>query len=251
MRKELNFSAKSVLVTGGGSGIGRALALELARLGASVFVCGRSKERLDEVASQAQGKVIPIVADIAVHDGPEKIREAVVRHVQQVDVLVNNAGIQREVDFANPGAVADSRAGIYAEIGTNLTAPIALVEALNGVLTRPGGTIVNITSLLAYHPKMSAPVYCASEAGLHSFTRALRYQMQAEGIRVVEVVPPVVDTEMTTGRTSKKMPPARVAKDIVAGLVRGQNTIAIGVAKMGLLINRIAPSALAGLMRRG
>jgi uncharacterized oxidoreductase len=137
------------------------------------------------------------------------------------------------------------------EIGVNLTAPILLAGALVPHMQRPGGTIVNVTSLVSLQPKPSAPVYSATKAGLASFTRALRQQIAPLGLRVVEAIPPLVDTAMTEGRGSGKLSPEAMADAIWRGVRDGREIVAPGMSRRALFLNRLMPGLLAGIIAKG
>lgn len=209
----MDMNGKRVVVTGGTAGIGREIARILAARGASVLVCGRRAVALEGVTS--------VVADLCTPAG----RAALVEAAGPVDVLIHNAGVQRELDLRDPDVVGWTDE----EVALNLVAPIALTAALlPGLHQRPEAAIVNVTSGLALAPKASAPVYCATKAGLRSFTLALRAQLAGTAVRVVEAMPPVTDTGMTAGRDEAKASPREVAEAICAGLARGDEVIRVG-----------------------
>lgn len=140
------------------------------------------------------------------------------------------------------------------EIDLNFAGPIRLTLALMpSLLAQPSAMIVNVTSGLALAPKQSAPVYCAAKAGLRSFTKALRYQAQARApqLRIVEALPPLVDTGMTKGRGRGKISAAACAKEIVAGVTAGQEEIFVGKAKLLRTILGVSPGLADRLMRGG
>ena len=150
------------------------------------------------------------------------------------------------MDFTQAG----QQRRISEEITLNLTAPLLLTEALLPRLqARPEGAVVQVTSGLALSPKASSPVYCATKAGLRSFTRALRWQLQDHGVRVIEVLPPLVATAMTEGRGRKKMTPEDAAAEIVAGLRAGRDEIYVGKSKLLRLVVAIS-ARLAGFITR-
>ena len=138
------------------------------------------------------------------------------------------------------------------ELAVNLEAPVALTAALLPVLaSQPQAAVVNITTGLALAPKKSAPVYCAAKAGLHNFTRALRYQTEAAAphIRVQEIVPPLVDTRMTAGRGSGKLSPEAVADAVVRAIESGRAETCIGKIRLLKWLLRLAPSAAYRILR--
>jgi len=241
----MKLERKVVLITGGGSGIGRALAAALAERGNRVIVCGRDGARLGETAAMSPN-IMAAPADVTLAADRKRLLGAVRSVHHRLDILVNNAGVQYATDFL-ADAVDDL---IDQEIAINLTAPIRLIEAFLPLL-RDGNesAIVNVTSALAVVPKRSAPVYCATKAGLHAFSTALRYQLAAAGIRVFDVMPPLVDTAMTAGRGGAKIAPAALAEAVLAGLAADRPEIRVGKAQLLLTLHRLWPSLARQLVR--
>ena len=240
-----DLSAKTVLITGANCGIGRALAREYAAAGAHVLGVARCPAE-----DPSGGAVEWIAADLSRPDGWTRIIEAVAGSGRTLDILVNNAGIQQAIDLDATTAEA-FREKAQAEIAVNLVAPLCLAQGLIPHMRRPGATIVNITSILSRHPKASAPVYCATKAGLASFTDALRLQLAPLGIHVAEAIPPLVATDMTAGRGGgSKLSPEAMARAIVEGVARGSKRIAPGLSRAFLMIDRIAPEIAAAMMAK-
>ncbi|HEU0044096.1 SDR family oxidoreductase [Sphingomonas sp.] len=238
----LGLSGKTALVTGGTDGIGLEIARQLKDAGATVVVAGRDPARLD--AARAQG-LESIAADLSSATGCDALVEAV--HGRLLDILVNNAGagapylVDEPID---PDAV--DRA-IY----TNLHAPIRLAtRLLEGLRGRPAATIVNVTSGLAIAPRAGAPVYCATKAGLRSFTQALRAQLAGTTVRVVEALPPLVATRMTEGRHKGAISAAECARQIVAGMAAGKPQINVGQTKLLDAIHNVAAPVARRIMLR-
>lgn len=243
----MELNNKTVLITGGGSGIGRALVAEFARRDCRVITCGRDQDKLDALKAEFPG-LETVVADVAVAADRARLVEKIKDGYGALDLLINNAGVQHAIDFLAPQDEDEAR--IDAEIAVNLTAPIQLARAAVPLLR--GGmepAIVNISSVLGVVPKKSAPIYCATKAGLHAFSEALGYQLDAAGIRVVDVMPPLVDTAMTAGRGDGKMSPQACAAQIVAGLRRGKTEIHVGKVKLLLALDRLAPRVAKRMMR--
>lgn len=168
-----------------------------------------------------------------------------------VCVLVNNAGVQFNHGWAGTDA-EDRTRWARTELSVNLLAPTLLTSLfLDDLRRHDPGVVVNVTSLLALAPKRSAPVYSASKAGLRSLTRGLRLQLAGENVRIVEVVPPLVDTAMTAGRGSKKMDPAEAARRIVEGLQADRTVIRVGFARALHGLWRVAPGLAGALLGRG
>jgi uncharacterized oxidoreductase len=239
-------TSRHALVTGGSAGIGRELALQLAAAGDRVLICGRDRARLDDTVATGGGRIRAVVCDIARADGRATLVEAAQALGAPLDLLVHNAGVQFEARF---GEATVSPEAVEREIAINLTAPLALTAALMPQLRRPGATVINVTSLLARHPKVAAPVYCATKAGLRAFSQALRHQLAPLGLHVIEAVPPLVDTAMTAGRGRRKISPTEAARQIVAGLPRRRAEIHIGVARALCTLDRLAPSLVARALR--
>lgn len=239
---------KSVLITGGGSGIGRALAIHFAKSGSQVLICGRNRESLLVTASYMPEKIDVVVADIANQEGRNVIKEAVSSRGVSLDILINNAGIQNKLDFATGESANRNSSMIELEIAINFTAPILLTLDLLDHLTKPGGAVVNVTSLLALHPKASAPIYCATKAGIRSFTRSLRQQLTRKSVSVIEVVPPLVETAMTEGYGNGKITPDQAAIEIIEGLQVRKELIKIGRSKIIYLLDRFFPEFVAKMM---
>ena len=248
----MNLAQQTALVTGGGSGIGLALARALRERGSRVLICGRDEARLAEAARLVPG-LETVRCDLDVEGDVNALFEAVQTRLGGLSLLVNNAAVQYNYTFPN----ADPEATIMhidKELAVNLNAPLRLTARLLPLLAKqPESAIVNLTSGLALAPKKSAAVYCASKAGLRTFTKALRYQLEDAklGVRVVEVMLPLVDTPMTHGRGNPrlKLSPERVARVVLAGLEADRNEIRIGGTKAFGWLHRLAPGLAEQLLR--
>ncbi len=238
---------RRVLVTGGATGIGRALCVAMAARGDRVLTCGRRSELLDAV--KAEHPAIDVLAcDIGREQDRRRLGEAVEARLGGLDILVNNAGVQHIQSY---GAGSLQEADVESEVRVNLIAPMLIVDRLLPILRQsPSPAIVNVVSLLAVTPKANAPGYCASKAGLLAFTRALRLQLSDEPIRVIAVFPPLVDTPMTAGRGLSKMSSEQFAAALMAALDSGRENIAIGEAARALALARWFPALAERAMRR-
>ncbi|MCB9640874.1 MAG: SDR family NAD(P)-dependent oxidoreductase [Myxococcales bacterium] len=240
----MEMQGKHILVTGGSAGIGLALTRSLLQEGARVTICGRDHARLSALEGELGPSLRVICADLTKPADLERLVQDVTK--EGLDILVNNAGSQTRMDFVQQ----DHKRPIEQEITLNLTAPILLTEALlPHLLSRPSAMVVNVTSGLALVPKQSAPVYCATKAGLRSFSIALRWQLESHGIKVVEILPPVVATQMTEGYGVGKVAPEVVAKDILAALKKGKSEVYVGKAKLLRTVARISPMLAQRMMR--
>jgi uncharacterized oxidoreductase len=224
-------SKKGVLVTGGGSGIGLAIATELLGRGYDVAICGRDPARL-AAAKRGSPQLLTVEVDVASSDDHQKLASWLAANLPHVSVLVNNAGVQQVLDFRSQVA-ADV---IRREIEINLVGPIALTAAILPLLLRnPDPTVVNVTSGLAFCPLADIPVYCATKAALHSFTMSLRHQLR-DRVRVVELAPPIVATDLDKAnrRPGAGGPPAisaeAFATEAIARFARGETDISVGLS---------------------
>lgn len=206
-------TGNTILVTGGGSGIGRALARRWHAQGNRVIVAGRRRGALEDTIG-GRDNMEAMALDI---DDPAAIRDFAQRLLAahpDLNMLVNNAGIMRDEDLAHARDLADAEAMIT----TNLLGPIRLTDALvDHLVSRPDAAIVNITSGLAFVPLKRAPTYSATKAALRSYTIALRRQL-AGRVEVIEVVPPAVRTELTPGQSTREgyMPLDAFADEVIA-----------------------------------
>jgi uncharacterized oxidoreductase len=225
---------KTVVVTGGTDGIGLHVARQLRERGANVIVVGRDPGRL---AAARDDGFHAIGADLSTREGCDALLAEL--SGVSIDVLVNNAGVG---SFYLVDGEMD-REGLDRSIFLNLNAPMHLIAGLLPVLReRPAAAIVNVTSGLAYAPRAGSPVYCATKAGLRSFTQSLRHQLRNSRITVIEALPPVVETRMTAENPHKKMPAPDCAAAIVRAIETDQEEAAIGAAKMLRLVSNVAPA---------
>lgn len=243
----MNFQGKRILLTGATRGIGRALCRQLVAEGAVVLAVARSQAGLDALGSE----VVAICADLAAERERTALVENLTQEVGPLDGVINNAGVQTETDFLTVSP-KDLGLVLQAEVQVNLLAPMFLSAALLPHLARrPEAFILNIGSSLALSPKEVAPIYCATKAGLRSFTKGLRYQAEAgcPHVRVIEGIMALVDTDMTAGRGRGKISPEQAAAEVLDGVKRGKREIWVEKAKMLRVINRIAPGIVARILR--
>jgi uncharacterized oxidoreductase len=225
----MDISGNAVLITGGASGIGYAMAQAFLDGGSEVIICGRREARLLDARKRHPNLHVKR-CDVASDRDRSDLAAWVVTEFGALNVLVNNAGVQRDIDLTK--GIAEFLAGEN-EIRINLEAPILLSGLLVPHLTgKKGAAIVNVSSGLGFVPAAKMPVYSASKAGVHAFTMALRQQILPLGIKVFEVVPPAVDTELNPeGRAARGGFKANVtATEFVAAVMKG---LANDVAEIG------------------
>jgi uncharacterized oxidoreductase len=188
------------LITGGTSGIGLAFAEQFLQAGSRVIICGRRQDRLQQIKGKYPG-IGTLCCDVSDAESRRSLYREVVRGHPETNVLLNNAGVQlvadltREVDLSR----------IHDEIETNLVAPIHLASLFSPHLAgKENATIINISSGLAFVPIAFMPVYCATKAAIHSITLSLRHQLREKSVKVIEIIPPSVDTELGHERRADK-----------------------------------------------
>jgi uncharacterized oxidoreductase len=227
----MKLAGNTVLITGGATGIGFVLAEAFLKEGSIVLVCGRREDRLAE-AKKRHPALHTRVSDITREEDRRTLGDWAISH--NVNILINNAGMQREVDFTR-GLPALSEGDN--EIRCNLEGPLYLTALLLPHLqSRQNAAIVNVSSGLGFIPIARMPVYCATKAALHSFTVSLRHQLAGKGINVFEVIPPTVDTELDRGARAKRgqtdrgIPAQDVADAVMKGMAEDLLEIAVGMA---------------------
>ena len=211
-------SGNTMLITGGGSGIGRALAEAFHALGNQVVIAGRRQELLDETTAANPG-MQAVVLDIQSAEAICSFAAQLKRDFPVLNVVIHNAGIMRPESLCGDGPAA-ALADAEATVATNLLGPIRLNAALLPLLqAQASATIMTVSSGLAFLPRALTPTYCATKAAIHSYTQSLRYQLKDTPVQVLELIPPYVQTElMGPGQASD--PNAMPLKDFIAESMR-------------------------------
>src|SRR3984885_9052816 len=194
----MQINNNTILITGGGSGIGRGLAEAFHKQGNQVIIAGRRQSMLDETVAANPG-MKSLTLDIEDPAAIKAFAARVAADFPSLNVLINNAGIMKNENLAadSPDELANSLAAAESIITINLLGPLRLTAALLPTLKKqPNATIVTVSSGLAFMPLAATPTYCATKAAIHSWTQSLRYQLQATKIQVVELPPPYVQTEL-------------------------------------------------------
>lgn len=217
----MNSSGNTILITGGGSGIGRGLAESLHILGNTVVIAGRRQKTLDEVTAANPG-MQSLALDVEQPGAIRSFAAEVVERFPALNVLINNAGIMRaEKLLEQPEDLADAEA----IVATNLLGPIRLTAALLPHLKKQAGaTVINVSSGLAFVPLAMTPTYCATKAAIHSYTQSLRWQLTGSGIEVIEIAPPYVQTDLMDGAEDPRAMPLKEYIAETVGLLTQQPT---------------------------
>jgi len=227
----MKITGNTILITGGGSGIGLALAEEFSKLGNKVIVAARSARKL-ELAAEKGLQQLPV--NMSARESIESLARTVVARFPALNVVIHNAGIMK-----NENLRTTNTADIAIEtIATNLTGPILLTAALlPHLLQQADATIMTVSSGLAFVPLALNPSYSASKAAIHSYTQSLRYQLQGTSIGVIELVPPYVQTGLMGTRglhDPAAMPLGQFISELM-GILKSQPDVA------EILVKRVHP----------
>jgi len=223
----MNIKGNTVLITGGATGIGFALAEVFIKAGNTVIVCGRREVKLKAAQAGLPG-LRTIVCDVT----KKKDREILYRWVRDnfpaLNILINNAGVQKMINLQEgPRELLEGDD----EIATNFEAPIHLAARFMPLLLKQKeAAVINVSSGLGYVPIAAMPVYCATKAGIHLFTVSLRYQLKDTPVKVFEVIPPRVNTELGGG-DEEGIPPAEVAVAVIKALADDEYNVMVGEAQ--------------------
>jgi uncharacterized oxidoreductase len=240
-----------VFITGGSSGIGAGLAKAFHIKGATVMIAGRDVEALAKIAKEHPGmetQKLDVSDPLAVTQCAQELS----KHYLNLNVVINNAGIQRLLDFS--ADVPPSFDQIDPEIETNFKGMIYVTSAFLPLLRRqPSARIINVSSGLGFVPLIKAPIYSATKAAQHAFTISLREQLRGTSVRVIELIPPVVKTNLHRGQESQ--PPRAMSLDVfitraMQGLESNRPEIPVGLAKVLKMGSRIAPGRFLKIVNR-
>jgi len=238
---ELNNS--TVLITGGTSGIGLEFVKQLLAQGANIIVTGRDLKALRQ--TQENFPLIHIFqSDVSKPEQIEQLYKEVTQAFPQLNILINNAGLMRQLDLQEATLDLDN---INCEISTNLSGTIDMVHRfLPHLLQQKTAAIVNVSSGIAFVPYSIAPIYSAAKAGVHAYTQALRLQLNKTSVKVFELMPPGVKTNIHNNWKLK--PPERrlmqvdkMVEESVRGILKDKTEIRPGLTKMIQLMSRLAP----------
>jgi uncharacterized oxidoreductase len=246
----MDLQGHTILITGGASGIGFGLATRLAAAGSEVIVCGRREAQLEE-AKRLCPALHTLQADVSTEAGRMSLAARAIEAFPKLDFLINNAGVQNR-----PPRLTDAEPQDWAshaqELAINLHAPMHLSMLLvPHLLSRPRATIVNVSSGLAFVPLAFMPTYCATKAALHSYTLSLRKQLAATSVRVVEIIPPMVNTDLGGKGLHDEGAPLDVFSDhCLARLAAGDLELGYGFSEKGRLASRAELDAIFEGMNR-
>jgi uncharacterized oxidoreductase len=244
----MKLSGNTILITGGGSGIGLALAKKFVELDNEVIITGRNQAKLD-AAKKETPKLHAIRSDGGDPAAVTALAAEVKQRFPKLDVLVNNAGVLIYRNLANG---TSDLATLTSEIAINAHGPVWLVAAMIEQLKANKGTIINVSSGLAFVPLTAAPIYSATKAFMHAYTITLRQQLAAHGVEVIELMPPTVKTDLATlPEGIKSLTTDELVAMTFKALAKGTREIRPGQANGLRFMSRFAPNFIQGQLEKG
>ena len=240
----MKLEGRTILITGGTSGIGFEMAKQLIALRNTVLITGRDRQKLDDAKGALPG-VHTFLSDASKPEDIQSLRQQVTAEFPACDTLINNAGIMRNLDMNQPRPLTD----VTRELDINLSGPVQMIqEFLPHLKSRPNALIVNVSSGLAFVPFPLSPIYSAAKAGIHAFTRCLRVQLKGTNVTVIELAPPGVETKLFRDefqaemKGQKTMPVDVLVKKAIAGIEADKTEIRPGLSNVLYVMSRAAPS---------
>ncbi len=249
-REVMELKGKTILITGGTAGIGLEAAKQFLANGATVIITGRNQEKLN-AAKRMYPALTAIKSDVTNKEDAWSLFNQI-RELGGIDILYNNAGVVSP--SLNLGLENDKHLeGAMYEMNVNYLGVIQLNNLFMEMLkSRKEGAIINTTSILSLVPSVIEPTYSASKVALHFYIESLRKHLQflKSNVKVFELLPPVVATEMTANRDNKKMSPENLVKALISGLKKDKYIIRVGDSKLLYFINRLSPKIAFGLVNQ-
>jgi uncharacterized oxidoreductase len=246
----MKLNHRTVLITGGTSGIGLELATQLLGRGNTVIVTGRDPVKLDALR-RALPAVHVFQSDVSNPKDIASLYDNVLAQFPALDILINNAGVMRNLNLNHDRNLSD----VTREIEINLSGPVRMIQQfLPHLRSRTDALIVNVSSGLAFIPFPVSPVYCATKAAIHSFTQSLRVQLQGTGVTVIELAPPAVETPLLRDefeqemKGQKGMDVKELARRAIAGIESNTLEIRPGLSNVLKLMSRVAPQFMLNQM---
>lgn len=244
----MELQGKTILITGGTAGIGLEAAKQFLANGAKVIITGRDQSKLDKT-KKLYPTLIAIRSDVGNADD-EQLLFNQIKELGGIDILYNNAGV---LSMSTNMGMANDRHSKEAEheMNVNYFGVIRLNNLFMDMLkSKQESAIINTTSILSYVPSTIEATYSASKVALRFYTETLRKHLELlkSNVKIFELLPPVVATEMTAGRNDKKITPEKLVKALIAGLKKEQFTIRVGDTKLIYIINRLFPKIAFGLV---
>lgn len=244
----MKLSNNTILITGGTSGIGFEIVQQFYGLDNKLIVTSSNQDNLDKLKIQFP-KIETLLCNLGDNISVRKLIDKCLNEHSDINIVINNAGIQNNYTWTEEKAGYNK---IENEIRVNFTSPMQIIYGLLPLLTaKQNSAIVNVSSGLAFAPKKSAPIYCATKAAIHNGTKALRYQLENTTVKVFEIIPPLVDTAMTEGRGKGKISPKQLVDEFIGNFENDKFESNIGKTKLLRFIQRISPKLADNILKKG
>jgi len=224
----MKFTDNTVFITGGGTGIGRGLAAEFHKRGNTVIIAGRRKDRLEETIKEFPGMHY-VVLDAENPESIKNVAKQLIRDFPKLNVLINNAGI---MEFDDLSTEVDEKT-LTSTITTNVLGPIRVTSAfVEHLKKQEAAYILNVSSVLAFMPLAVTGVYSATKAALHSYSLSLRYKLKNSSVKVLEIIPPWVQTDLLNSNEERRaMPLERFIAETMEALATDAHEILVERAR--------------------
>lgn len=249
----MKMDSNTILITGGTSGIGFELATQLVQLGNTVIITGRDQSKLD-LAKKKLPFIYTFQCDVSNPKAISDLFEKVTSQFPELNFLINNAGVMRKLDFHTKEVDLED---ISSEIEINLSGSIRMVnQFLSHLKAKKSAAIMNVSSALAFVPYPVFPVYCATKAGIHSFTQSLRMQLKNTNIKVFELAPPTIQTPLIKAldgyeiKGVRPMEADKLVRYAIMGLEKDRFEILPGQSRALKFMSRVAPQFIFNQMSK-
>ncbi|WP_435133495.1 SDR family oxidoreductase [Formosa sp. A9] len=236
----------TILITGGTSGIGREMVSQFYALRNKLIVVSSNMDKLHNLQIDFPDIDI-IVCDLSDNLAVKQLIKTCIEKHPNINILINNAGVQYNYLWTKD---LEYSTQIEKEIAINFTSPMQLTHGLLPILlNKKESAVINISSALAYTPKKSAVVYCATKAAIHNATKALRYQLENTNVKVFEIIPPLVNTNMTKASVKRKISPEKLVYTCIKNLKNNRYESKVGKAKLLYVLQRISPKIASYILK--
>lgn len=244
----MNLSGNSILITGGTSGIGLELVRQFYELDNELIVISSNEKNLNQLKIDYP-RITTLVCNLGDDSALEELINLCLKDFKHINIVINNAGIQYNYFWIEE---KEGFKKIEDEMRVNFISPMKLIYGLLPLLaSQQASAVINVSSGLAFAPKKSAPIYCASKSAIHNATKALRYQLENTTVKVFEIIPPLVDTAMTAGRGKGKISTKRLVDEFMKNFKNDRFESNIGKTKLLRFIQRIWPKLADNILKNG
>lgn len=248
MNQNFPIENNHILITGGTSGIGLELVKTFYEYKNQLVVVSRDADKLAKLKITFPN-ISTIACDLTSLESVQDLINICLKKYPEINILINNAGMQHNYNWLEDQTANNK---IIEETNINFISPMLLSYGLLSILkTKKFAAIINVSSGLAFAPKKSAPIYCGAKAALHIATKALRYQLEKTNIQVFEIIPPLVDTNMTQGRGRNKISPQVLVREFIKNYQNSKLESNIGKVKLLRFIQRLSPAIADRILKNG